>query len=87
MSAHRCHADGCNTEVPPRLLFCGKHWRMTPPHLRRAVWAHYREGQEIDKCPSYEYLEAMRAAIEAVARSEGRREPPGAPALPLEEAP
>jgi hypothetical protein len=46
---------------------------MVSPDLRRAVWRYYREGQEIDKQPSAEYLEAQRAAIEAVAALEGRR--------------
>lgn len=38
--------------------------------LQRAVWATYRPGQEVDKRPSAEYLEAARAAINAVALKE-----------------
>jgi hypothetical protein len=37
------------------------------------VWRHYRPGQEIDKSPTTEYLEAMRAAVRAVAEAEGKR--------------
>jgi len=67
---HCCHARGCAVEVPPRKLFCLKHWRMTPRALQAAVWEHYRPGQEIDKQPSEAYLAAMNAAIEAVAARE-----------------
>jgi hypothetical protein len=47
---------------------------MTPKHLQKEIWRTYRRGQEIDKQPSAEYMEAQRAAIEAVAQLEGRRE-------------
>lgn len=63
---HTCHAHGCTAEVPPKLLMCLKHWRMVPKALQRAVWATYRSGQEIDKQASREYLEAAKAAIDAV---------------------
>jgi len=36
------------------------------------MWATYRPGQEIDKCPGERYLEAQQAAIAAVAVQEGR---------------
>jgi hypothetical protein len=74
MSAHRCHARGCNVPVPPRLLFCGRHWRMTPRPLQQEVLRHYRPGQEIDKRPTPAYLTAMRRAIDAVGRLEGVEE-------------
>jgi len=67
---HTCHAQGCTTVVPPKLLMCLYHWRMVPRELQRAVWATYRKGQEIDKRPSADYLTAARAAIEAVAAKE-----------------
>lgn len=70
---HTCHAEGCDAEVAPKLLMCGRHWRMVPGLLRARVWATYREGQEVDKKPSQAYMEAQRAAIEAVALREGRR--------------
>lgn len=68
---HRCHARGCRREVAPSLLMCPVHWRMVPRHLQRAVWQHYREGQEVDKRPSAAYLEAAAAAIAAVAELSG----------------
>lgn len=71
--SHRCHAERCEAEVPPKLLMCRRHWFMVPKRLRDAVWATYREGQEISKDPSPEYMEAQQAAIAAVALCEGRR--------------
>lgn len=68
--SHTCHAKGCEALVAPKLLMCLKHWRRVPRELQRAVWASYRPGQEVDKKPSREYLEAARAAIEAVAAKE-----------------
>lgn len=69
---HRCHAEGCEAAVAPKLLMCLRHWRMVPRALQRAVWAAYRPGQETDKSPSREYLAAARAAIAAVAAAETR---------------
>lgn len=71
---HTCHARGCAREIPPQLLMCSVHWRLVPTPNRLEVWKHYRNGQEIDKRPSPEYLQAMEAAIEAVAGAEARME-------------
>lgn len=68
---HRCHAAGCSVEVSPKLLMCLRHWRLVPPYIRAWIWQTYRSGQEIDKHPSAEYMEAQRAAVEAVAAAEG----------------
>lgn len=70
MTAHLCHAKGCEKEVPPARLMCLAHWRMVPRPLQNRVWATYCPGQEIRKDPSAEYLEAMNAAINAVAARE-----------------
>jgi hypothetical protein len=75
--AHTCHALGCDKTVPPRLLMCGRHWAMVPKPLQRTVWATYQPGQEDSKDPSGAYLAAAKAAIAAVARQEGAREPRG----------
>ncbi len=72
---HRCHAIECDTPVPPRLLMCARHWRMVPRKLQRRVWATYRPGQEIDKQPSAEYLEAQQAAVAAVRQRELEQRP------------
>jgi hypothetical protein len=67
---HTCHANGCNNSVPPRMLMCLRHWRMVPRPLQQAVWATYVPGQEIRKDPTGNYLDAARAAINAVAERE-----------------
>jgi len=74
---HHCHARGCQTPVPPRLLMCGRHWRMVPKPLQRAVWRKYRPGQEVDKTPTREYLDTAIAAINAVAQQENQPLLPG----------
>lgn len=66
---HLCHAMGCRTEVAPRFLMCARHWRLVPKHMQLKVWKHYRKGQEIDKQPSAEYLDAAKEAIDSVAIS------------------
>jgi hypothetical protein len=70
---HVCHADGCERPVPPKMLMCIQHWRMVPKDLQRRVWDTYVPGQEVRKNPTSEYMEAQRAAVDAVARKEGRR--------------
>lgn len=45
---------------------CRPHWNMVPAELQRAVWRTYRPGQERDKRPTREYLEALRDAVRAV---------------------
>lgn len=70
--SHRCHAIGCDAQVPPAMLMCRAHWFAVPKPLRQEVWRLYRRGQEITKDPSPEYLAAARAAVDAVAASEGR---------------
>lgn len=69
---HLCHARGCQTAVPEKLLMCSRHWGQVPKVLQRAVWAAYVPGQEISKTPSRAYLEAAQAAIDAVADKDRR---------------
>lgn len=69
---HRCHAIGCKQQCRPALLMCRRHWLMVPKALKTQVLAHYRPGQEDDKAPSRNYIEAATAAIKAVAMREGR---------------
>lgn len=68
---HECHAHDCKREIPPRLLMCGRHWRLVPPAVRELVWSVYRKGQEITKDPTTAYLAAHHLAIAHVARAEG----------------
>jgi hypothetical protein len=72
VSAHLCHAKDCTARVPPRMFMCLRHWRMVPVALQRRVWATYVPGQELRKDPTPGYIEAARAAIDAVAQQEGR---------------
>jgi len=51
---------------------CRRHWFMVPINMRARVWATYQPGQEQEKDPTPEYLEAARAAIEAVANYKPR---------------
>lgn len=51
---------------------CVIHWVQVPRKLQKAVWAHYRPGQCVDKEPSAEWHAAADAAIAYVAELEGR---------------
>lgn len=70
---HLCHAQGCKTAVPPKLLMCRDHWYMIPMDMRDRVWVLYRPGQEVTKDPSDEYVKHVMACIDYVAVKEGRR--------------
>ena len=70
---HKCHAQGCIVEVPPKMLMCRRHWFMVPKPLREEVWRTYRPGQEIDKSPTAEYMLAQGAAVSAVEQREAER--------------
>lgn len=54
---------------------CLIHWRMVPKAFQAVIWAYYRNGQEIDKNPSIEYLCAMFGSIACVAIREGKTPP------------
>jgi hypothetical protein len=72
-SEHTCHAEGCERRVPPKMLMCARHWRMVPRVIQRDVWAQYQPGQErMDGTAgvTHDYLDAARAAVEAVATIE-----------------
>jgi hypothetical protein len=51
---------------------CGKHWRMVPTAMRRAVWKHYRPGQCDDMNVSDAWAIAAREAIFMVAEAEAQ---------------
>lgn len=57
---HTCHWAGCNTQVPPAMWGCTKHWYMLPRELRSKIWAAYRTGQEKDMRPSESYLKVAQ---------------------------
>ena len=70
MERHTCHWLSCNVAVPPRLWGCKTHWFMLPPQLRSRIQAAYHPGQEIDKKPSREYLDAAQAVQDWIRQHE-----------------
>lgn len=70
MTAHRCHARGCKETVAHEKLMCLRHWRMVPKPEADAVWHTYRTYGALTP----PWLEATRAAIDAVAQAEQRLE-------------
>lgn len=69
---HTCHVPHCEVVVPSKQLMCGRHWRMVPAPMQKAVWRYYRPGQEIDKKPSLQWDAAANAAIKFVVQLEKR---------------
>lgn len=69
---HVCHAKGCDVPVPPKMLMCLRHWRMVPHAVQKRIWKTYIPGQEVRKDPTLPYLDAMSAAVKAVATREGK---------------
>lgn len=64
---HVCHADGCQTPIPPRVFACRPHWYKLRKAMRDAIWREYRPGQERDKKPSLRYMAVQRRAIGEIA--------------------
>ena len=63
MSAHTCHAFGCDAPVPPRMFMCRPHWFALPVSMRNAVLDAYTPGQERNfRKVSAAYLQAAREA-------------------------
>lgn len=65
--SHHCHAHGCNKKVPPAMFACKSHWYALRKPMRDAIWREYRNGQEIDKKPSYRYMAVQRLAVAELA--------------------
>lgn len=71
MSAHTCHANGCETAVPRKMFMCRRHWYMLPKAMRDAVWAEYTPGQERNmELVTDDYLRVTREAINFVRAAE-----------------
>lgn len=60
---HRCHHPDCIVVVPPVMLACPKHWRQLPGSLKGRIWQNYRQGQEVTKIPTPQYLAAARDCV------------------------
>jgi hypothetical protein len=65
--SHKCHAHGCPLGVPPKFLFCAKHWHSTRKALQNAIWNEYRVGQEGDKDASDRYMAIQRLCVSELA--------------------
>ena len=59
---HLCHHPTCETAVAPEMLACKRHWFMLPEAIRKQIWRTYRPGQEKDKRPSRQWLDAFKQA-------------------------
>lgn len=55
MSAHTCHALGCDTPCPPARLMCPKHWRKVPTREQTEVYRSYEgwTAERIETDPGY----------------------------------
>lgn len=60
---HECFVPSCHAEIPVSFLMCFKHWKQVPKELQRAVWRHYRDGQQFDSEKiSRDYVDAATKA-------------------------
>lgn len=41
--------------------------------IQRLIWRTYRKGQEDDKRPSPQYMEAFRMSVSSIEKKEGRK--------------
>lgn len=72
-SKRECMAKDCTRKVPNYLLMCPRHWKLVPKHIQTIVWRFYQPGQEDGKAtPSRPYWEAVKMAVKAVAKAEGK---------------
>jgi hypothetical protein len=46
---------------------CAYHWRKVPRATQSAIWAEYRNGQEVAKDPTVRYLAVQCLAVAQVA--------------------
>lgn len=80
MSKHSCHARDCEVEVPPKMLMCGRDWRLVPRGVQRAVWAAFNPKQCAPvpnrPAPSGAWMVAADVAILAVWEMRGARRHP-----------
>ena len=71
--AHRCRAKDCGIAVPPGHFMCRRHWFMVPLRLRDTILAAGFSGSDEDETETRALLQAVGAAIEAVAAAEAGR--------------
>ena len=66
-----CFAKGCETRIARGLLMCARHWAMIPRGLQLAVTTH--NAARMRGMGAGPYIDAIRAAAEAVAQKEARK--------------
>jgi hypothetical protein len=65
---HTCAATGCSIGIPSAMLFCRKHWNLTPRALQDRIyqtWNALRAGGSLP-----DYNAARSEAVVEVARRE-----------------
>lgn len=77
---HRCAATHCTRQCDRKYLMCRDHWAMVPRPIQSAVYATHNPAAS----PTREYVSAVTAAIEAVAKAEGKPTIQPPPLLPLD---
>lgn len=60
--ARQCAWPGCGVSPRPGQLMCRPDWFRLPKHLRDAILAHYRPGQDAATA-SGAYLDALREVL------------------------
>ena len=73
MTAHHCHAHGCETPCEPARFCCPKHWYSLRDEMKRAIWREYRNGQELTKTPTTRYLAVQQRAVGEIAMYKPKR--------------
>jgi len=66
---HTCHWIGCETQCPPAMWGCKKHWFKLPKQLRAKIWMYYKPGQEVILTPSAKYLKVAHEVEKWIKRS------------------
>lgn len=77
---HRCAATHCTRQCDRKYLMCRDHWAMVPRPIQSAVYATHNPTAS----PTREYVSAVSAAIDAVAKAEGKPTVQPPPMLPLD---
>ncbi len=66
---HKCIADDCSRMVPHGMAMCGRHWRLVPSDIQRAV---YREFAAAKGQVTQGHMDALAAARSSLrARKDG----------------
>jgi hypothetical protein len=74
---HCCAAEGCQLQVPLRLLMCVDHWRMVPVAVRREILGAWKRRRSADVSEQIDavadYRGAVARAVAAVKEKQERK--------------